>query len=143
MPDDSGSPRAAREGQQESYDLHAPKTFAEPAIGAHDFGGQEIPPPPRRLGLVGLVALVAALATAAYGILARRASNQNLATWTDQQAVPTVAVAHPLTSAAQRKLILPGDVQAFYDAPIYARVNGYLQSWTKDIGAHVKAGEVL
>jgi RND family efflux transporter MFP subunit len=143
MPDDSGSPRAAREGQQESYDLHAPKTFAEPAIGAHDFGGQEIPPPPRRLRLVGLVALVAALATAAYGILARRASEQNLATWTDQQAVPTVAVAHPLTSAAQRKLILPGDVQAFYDAPIYARVNGYLQSWTKDIGAHVKAGEVL
>jgi RND family efflux transporter MFP subunit len=143
MPDDSGSPRAPREDQQESNDPHAPTTFAEPAVGAHDVGAHEIPPPPRRLRLFGLVALIAALAIAAYGILARRATDQNLAAWTDQQAVPTVAVAHPLTDAAQRTLILPGDVQAFYDAPIYARVNGYLQSWTQDIGAHVTAGEVL
>jgi membrane fusion protein, multidrug efflux system len=143
MPDDSGTPPAPREGQQESYDPRAPTTFAEPAVGAHDVGAHEIPPPPRRLRLFGLVALIAALAAAAYGILARRASDQNLAAWTDQQAVPTVAVAHPLTDAAQRTLILPGDVQAFYDAPIYARVNGYLQSWTRDIGAHVQAGEVL
>jgi len=143
MPDDSGSPRTAREDEQESYDPHAPKTFAEPTIGAHEPAAHDIPPPPRRLRLVGLVALLAALAAAAYGILARRTTEQNLASWTDQQAVPPVAVAHPLTASAQRTLNLPGDVQAFYEAPIYARVNGYLQSWTQDIGAHVKAGQLL
>jgi len=143
MPDDSGNPMTARENQQESDDLRAPKVFAQPAAGAHDHCAHDAPAPPRRLGLIGLVAVLAALATAAYGILARRASDQSLAAWTDQQAVPTVAVAHPLTAAAERTLILPGDVQAFYDAPIYARVNGYLQSWTQDIGARVKEGQLL
>ena len=143
MPDDAGSPMIAREADRESHDPHAPKMFAEPAAGAHDICAHDAPAPPRRLGLAGLVALIAAAATAAYGILARRASEREVAAWTDQQAVPTVAVAPPLTASAQRTLNLPGDVQAFYEAPIYARVNGYLRSWAQDIGARVRAGELL
>jgi RND family efflux transporter MFP subunit len=133
----------AREDHQESLDPHAPEMFAQPAAGGHDVCAHDAPAPPRRLGLVGLVVLIAALATAAYGILVWRASDRHLAAWTNEQAVPTVAVAHPLTDAAPRTLILPGDVQAFYEAPIYARVNGYLQSWDEDIGAHVKTGQLL
>ncbi len=98
---------------------------------------------PKRLGLVAAVVLLLALAAAAWGILSRRRSESELASWTRQQAVPTVTVAHPSLDDAPRKLVLPGDVQAFYEASIYARVSGYLQNWSQDIGARVRAGQVL
>ena len=49
----------------------------------------------------------------------------------------------PSEGAKDQELILPGDIEAYYEAPIYARVPGYLKMWYKDIGAHVKAGEQL
>ncbi len=96
-----------------------------------------------RLKLFGGVVLIAAVAFAAIGIIGRNRSDAALATWTNQQAVPTVQVAPPDHSSAQQHLILPGDVQAFYEAPIYARVSGYLKSWSQDIGAHVRRGQIL
>ncbi len=57
--------------------------------------------------------------------------------------MPSVTVALPSHDDAPRKLALPGDVEAFYEASIYARVSGYLASWKQDIGARVKAGQVL
>jgi RND family efflux transporter MFP subunit len=57
--------------------------------------------------------------------------------------LPVVAVAHPQSGPARRELSLPGDVEAFYEAPIYARVSGYLRAWMHDIGDHVRAGETL
>ena len=105
--------------------------------------GKAPAPPTGRLKLVGMVVLVAAIAAAAWGIVSRRATEASLAKWTDQQAIATVAVQTPTRDEAPRTLRLPGDVQAFYEAPIYARVNGYLQTWSQDIGAHVKAGQIL
>jgi RND family efflux transporter MFP subunit len=63
--------------------------------------------------------------------------------WTNAQAVPTVALAQLVHGDADQSLILPGNIQPYNKAAIYARVGGYLHAWNKDIGAHVKAGEVL
>ena len=89
------------------------------------------PPPhdtvqPRNLRRIGLVAILAALAIAALGILQRRSHEAEVAQWTQDQAIPTVAVITPRPGAATQRLVLPGTVQAWYEAPIYARVNGYL-----------------
>jgi RND family efflux transporter MFP subunit len=100
-------------------------------------------PRSRRLLLVGLVALVAAGAIAAIGLISRARSQQDLVQWTNEQAAPTVALATLAHGDAERSLILPGNIQPYYKAAVYARVNGYLKSWNKDIGAHVKAGEVM
>ena len=100
-------------------------------------------PKPRRLLLVGLTALVAAGAIAANGIISRARSTENLVQWTSAQAVPTVALARPVRGNAEQSLVLPGNIQPFKKAEIHARVNGYLKDWNKDIGAHVKEGEVL
>jgi RND family efflux transporter MFP subunit len=117
----------------------------EPAASRHAAHKTALHAPRRtgRLKLVGGVLLVAAGASAAYGIVSRTAHENRLRNWTDSQALPVVAVAHPATGPATRILTLPGDVEAFYDAPIYARVSGYLHAWYADIGAHVKAGQVL
>ena len=58
-------------------------------------------------------------------------------------AVPTVAVVQPKRSAPAHEIILPASVQAFADAPIYARTNGYLKRWYVDIGSRVQAGQLL
>jgi RND family efflux transporter MFP subunit len=100
-------------------------------------------PRPRRLLLAGIIALIAAGAIAATGLVNRAHSRQELVQWTNAQAVPTVALAQLEHGDAEQSLILPGDIQPYNKAAIYARVSGYLQSWNKDIGAHVKAGEVL
>jgi RND family efflux transporter MFP subunit len=117
----------------------------EPAVSRREHHETELHGPKRtgRLKLVGGIVLVAAAAAAAYGIVSRNAHEKSLDTWTNDQALPVVAVAHPATGPATRTLTLPGDVQAFYEAPIYARVSGYLHTWYQDIGAHVKAGQVL
>jgi RND family efflux transporter MFP subunit len=96
-----------------------------------------------RLKLIGILVAIAAIAVAIYGIFLRRAHEHELTAWTNLQALPSVSVSHPITSAAQRTLTLPGDVEAYYEAPLYARVNGYLHMWYEDIGARVKAGQVL
>ena len=97
----------------------------------------------RRLLLVGIVAVIAAGAVAGGGLFSRARSKQDLVQWTNAQAVPTVRLAELAHGATDESLILPGNIQPYYKAAIYARVNGYLKSWNKDIGAQVKAGEVL
>ena len=96
-----------------------------------------------RLVQVGVICLVAAGSIAAAGLISRARSTQDLVQWTNAQAVPTVALAKLEQGDANRTLTLPGTIQPFYRASIYARVNGYLKSWTRDIGARVKAGDVL
>ena len=71
------------------------------------------------------------------------ATKQDLVQWTNAQAIPTVALAKLVRGDAEQRLILPGNIQPYYKAAIYARVSGYLKSWQQDIGAHVKAGQVL
>jgi RND family efflux transporter MFP subunit len=94
-----------------------------------------------RRWLIGLALF--ALALAIWGVLARRAREAELTKLTLEAATPTVELVTPQVSTAVQELILPANVEAFYDAPIYARVNGYLKSWAHDIGDRVKAGEVL
>jgi RND family efflux transporter MFP subunit len=104
------------------------------------------PPPPvsrRKLGIVGIVALIGAGLIVATGIRAREDSSAKLKEWTDAQAVPTVAVAPPNARALNPTIDLPGRMEAYSRAPIFARVNGYLKSWSADIGARVKAGQVI
>lgn len=104
------------------------------------------PHPPvsrRKLGIVGIVALIGAGLIVATGIRAREDSSAKLKEWTDAQAVPTVAVALPSARALNPTIDLPGRMEAYSRAPIFARVNGYLKSWSADIGAKVKAGQVI
>ena len=104
---------------------------------------QDTPPPPRNLRRIGVIAVLAAIAIAALGILQRRSHEAEVRQWTQEQAVPTVAVITPRAGASTQRLVLPGTVQAWFEAPIYARVNGYLKKWNFDYGAHVKKGDVL
>jgi RND family efflux transporter MFP subunit len=93
--------------------------------------------------LVVLVAL-ALLAAAIYsGIRSRVASANTLVRATEQSAIPIVNVVHPKRGAPTSEIVLPGGAQAFVDAPIYARTNGYLKKWYFDIGARVKQGQLL
>lgn len=97
----------------------------------------------RGLRTAALVGGGLALAIVVFGIATRAVENSRLRAWTEAQALPIVAVATPGSDTADAGLELPGRIEAFASAPIYARVSGYLKSWKKDIGAHVKAGELL
>ncbi|MBN8986959.1 MAG: efflux RND transporter periplasmic adaptor subunit [Rhizobiales bacterium] len=97
----------------------------------------------RKLGLFGVVALIGAGLIVATGIRAREDSSAKLKEWTDAQAIPTVAVAPPTARALNPTIDLPGRLEAYSRAPIFARVSGYLKSWSADIGARVQAGQVI
>jgi len=98
---------------------------------------------PRRLRLVGGAFLLLALALVAYGLLSRAAQTSRLHDLTEAQAVPIVSVVLPTQVENSAGLDLPGRLEAYIRAPIYARVPGYLKSWKHDIGSKVKAGDVL
>lgn len=91
---------------------------------------------------LGLVAVLA-IAFAVFGIISRKASDVRLEQWTQAQAIPTVKVISPKRGSSGQELVLPGDVQAYFEAPIHARVSGYVKMWYHDIGARVRDGEVL
>lgn len=95
----------------------------------------------------GLLWVVIALSIVAIvivaGILPRRKARAALTKETQEQAIPSVAVVHPTPGSPQTEVVLPGNLQAFSDSPIYARTNGYLKKWYVDIGGRVKAGELL
>ncbi len=97
----------------------------------------------RLLLLLGTAALVIAGGIAAVGIASRAEANRQLVQWTNQTAIPTVQLAKLEHGAAEESLILPGNVQPYVKAAIYARVAGYLKSWQQDIGADVKTGQLL
>jgi multidrug efflux pump subunit AcrA (membrane-fusion protein) len=78
-----------------------------------------------------------------YGFVNRAQSKQEIVDWTNTQATPTVALAKPVPGGPQQTLTLPGNIQPFNKAAIYARVNGYVKGWDHDIGSAVKAGQVL
>ena len=68
---------------------------------------------------------------------------RDLKTWTQEADVPTVSLVSPKGGGKNQALVLPGTLQAYFDARLYARVPGYVKSWSKDIGAHVKQGDLL
>ncbi len=93
--------------------------------------------------LFALLVLVAMAVIVIAGIRPRLRAQQTLRRQTDYRAAPTVTVAHPRKEAPSEEIVLPGNIQAFTDAPIYARTSGYLKKWYFDIGSHVKQGQLL
>lgn len=77
------------------------------------------------------------------GIGLRLRAQAQVKSWTEDLAIPTVDVVSPQPTAQMQDLVLPGTLSAYIDAPIYARVDGYLKRWYVDIGAHVRAGQPL
>jgi len=100
-------------------------------------------PPLRRLRLVGVIALIVILAIVVAGVATRANDARTLRAWTDDQAMPTVQLVTPEADQGDNELKLPGRLQAYARAPIYARTSGYLKWWKADIGSKVKAGDVL
>jgi RND family efflux transporter MFP subunit len=114
------------------------------ATGHEHTSAPEHPPISTHKALLGaglIVAIAAVLAV--IGILGRRHDDRVLAEETQETGAPTVSVdqAHP--GAPVDNLVLPGNVTAFTDSPIYARTDGYLEHWYYDIGAHVRKGDLL
>jgi len=97
----------------------------------------------RRLRRFALGALVVAAVVAGWGVFTRLQARAALQRAADENAVPVVEVVQPQRSAQADALTLPASVQAYSDAAIYARTNGYLRKWYVDIGASVKAGQLL
>ena len=101
------------------------------------------PAPPRKalmlIGLALLLLVVGGLIT----MLSRIRDSHVLADETERESIPTVAVVHPTAEKPDEELVLPGSLLAYEESPIYARTNGYLLRWYKDIGSHVTQGELL
>lgn len=95
--------------------------------------------PLKKLGGIFLVMVILAVV---WGLYSRHRDAQALENWTDDQLTPTVQLAPP-GEAAGNTMTLPGRLDAWNNAPIRARVSGYLKDWYKDIGTPVKAGDVL
>jgi RND family efflux transporter MFP subunit len=92
-----------------------------------------------------LVAVVVAVCAGVlvFGIMPRLEARDALKKDSQNLNVPTVSVTKPKTRDGAQELVLPGNIQPFIEAPIYARTSGYLKRWHVDIGARVKAGQLL
>jgi RND family efflux transporter MFP subunit len=97
----------------------------------------------RPLLLAGLLGLLIVAGIVVAGISSRAVEAHKLKSWTDAEVIPTVNVIQPARDANGPSLQLPGRLEAFTRAPIFAQVSGYLKSWNVDIGAPVKTGQVL
>jgi RND family efflux transporter MFP subunit len=118
-----------------------------------EMNGQNAPLPPAspnglkkksgRHWLIGALVALAVIAVLAVEITSRVKAETNLRAVTAQMGVPTVQVALPKQTEPAQEIVLPGNVQPYTSSPIYARTDGYLKKWYFDIGAHVKAGDLL
>ncbi len=97
----------------------------------------------RRTTLAMLVLVVAAAGLVGWGLWSRSTALAALKATADDESVPRVELISPQKGPATRSLDLPGNINAWYEAPIYAQVAGYVRSWDRDIGAAVRKGELL
>jgi len=107
------------------------------------YGGSPSPGGKVTRAVVLLLIVVVVALVVIWGISSRRQANAQLSEETRDLAIPTVSVIHPKAGAPQQEIVIPGDMQPYTDAPIFARTNGYLKKWYADIGANVKAGQLL
>ena len=98
---------------------------------------------PGSLLMVVVVVLIVLAALAIFGILRRMHAATDLKKYTDTDSAPTVSVQLPVLQQSANEIVLPGNMQAFTMAPIYARTTGYVKAWYHDIGSHVSKGELL
>jgi len=105
--------------------------------------------PPQKPGgaghgmVIAVLVVIIVAGVVVMGVVPRLRAKAALRTETSDLAIPTVVVIHPKRGDPQQEIVLPGNMQAFEDAPIFARTNGYLKKWYVDIGGHVKAGQLL
>jgi RND family efflux transporter MFP subunit len=101
--------------------------------------------PTKKSGVFVIFLALAAvlLVIAAYLLFLRKSQYKALAKETEASTIPTVAVVRPVAESGDENLVLPGTLQAFVEAPIYARTSGYLRKWYHDIGSRVTTGEAL
>src|SRR5882757_7377544 len=105
---------------------------------------EDIKAPSRRsLLTTAAAAVLLAGIVVGYGFVDRAQSKREVVQWTNTQAIPTVALAQLTPGSTHQTLTLPGNIQPFNRAAIFARVNGYVKSWDHDIGSPVKSGQVL
>ena len=105
---------------------------------------QQIVPPSKWRVLFVLCGIgLGAAVIAVFGVVDRARSMQEVGVWTDAQAIPTVRVIQARRGPQEQELSLPGTVNAFTTGSLYGRASGYITSWSRDIGAHVKKGDVL
>jgi multidrug efflux pump subunit AcrA (membrane-fusion protein) len=114
---------------------------------SHTVNELATPQPPaistRRVVVLLLCALVLAVILAVVGILPRMHAEKTLAQDTNDMAIPQVLVIEPKAGSPTQEIVLPGNIQAYEDAPIYSRTDGYLKKWYVDIGGRVKKGQLL
>jgi RND family efflux transporter MFP subunit len=97
----------------------------------------------RKVHRYSLILLVVALILGVWGEISRSLARSSLVKETAEASRPTVVTVTPNRTALGEELVLPGNVQAFIEAPIYARTNGYLKNWYTDIGSQVTKGQLL
>jgi RND family efflux transporter MFP subunit len=119
-----------------------------PITSRHGKQATPAEPPPRRsrtlrVTVLLILAVLIVAAVVFFGINARIQTAAAVKETTRELAIPAVSIIHPKPGAMKDEVVLPGNIQAFTDSPIYARASGYLKQWTVDIGGHVKAGQVL
>lgn len=113
-------------------------------MSSDDLKPDQIREPRARVVLLGGLCLLLAAGLLVFtGIRSRAKTEQDLANWTKEQALPTVDVVTAQHSSNAQELVLPGDIQANASASIYARASGYVKAFYKDLGDTVKKGEVL
>jgi len=122
-------------------DIEIKETIGQPETVPLSHGNASKPSSKRWLTALVIALIVAAVLI--FGIRSRVKAESNLRTVTAQMAMPSVSVVKPKQTASAQEIILPGNIQPFISSPIYARTDGYLKKWYFDIGAHVKAGQLL
>jgi RND family efflux transporter MFP subunit len=126
--------------------LTGPATAEEKTNGNDSIAATQGVPRKRsvvRSAAILLIAVIVVGLLVLSGIIPRLRSRKALAAETNELASPTVLVVQPKRGAPSQEILLPGNIQAFVDAPIYARTNGYLKRWYFDIGSHVRQGQLL
>src|SRR5437899_495271 len=99
--------------------------------------------PATKGGRLALIVLAILLLAGGFSVARRLTERGALAKETERLAIPTVGVTKPSTDSTADQLVLPAQLQAYVESAIYARTNGYLLRWTRDIGSHVNKGELL
>jgi RND family efflux transporter MFP subunit len=123
-------------------DTEVPVQVEKP-VAVHEQKLANQPGKPARRWWIAVLAFVIVVAVVISGILPRINARAALEKETAEMAIPTVSVVTPKRGAPTQEVVLPANVQAYIDSPIYARTNGYLKRWYTDIGARVKAGQLI
>ena len=120
-----------RNEQASTHESHVPTGNSKPPISG------------RRAIMLTLVLLAIAVLLGVIGVVPRLRARTTLQKQTDALAAPDVITAVPTKGQTSQEVVLPGNIYAYKDSPVYARTSGYLKKWYFDIGAHVKQGQLL